>query len=173
MGGRRANYFKAGYTEALSDDTIDALVRAQRSTLSLMSEIHIHHLAGAVARVPDDATAFGERAAPYLINIIGRWVDAASDAAQVDWARDLATAIEPATTGRSYVNFMSVGDDPIQPPTVRPSTSDSPDSRKPGIPSNFFHLNQNIRPAASVLSCSRTGLWGPRPSALRHPPVDS
>ena len=46
------NYFKAGYTEALSDDTIDALVRAQRSTLSPMSEIHIHHLAGAVAASP-------------------------------------------------------------------------------------------------------------------------
>ena len=83
----RAQLLQGGLHRGLSDDTIDTLVRVQGPSISPSSEIHIQHLAGAVARVPDDATAFGERAAPYLMNIVARWTDAASDAAQIDWAQ--------------------------------------------------------------------------------------
>ena len=54
------NYFKSGYLAGLSDDAIDTLVRFHGPRSHRASEIHIQHLGGAVARVPDDATAFGE-----------------------------------------------------------------------------------------------------------------
>ena len=117
-----------------------------------MSEIHLHHVGGAVARVPADATAYGERAAPYLVNIIARWADAATDTAQIDWARGLYSAIEPATTGGSYVNFMSVGDDRIEATYGAAKFERLSRLKDAWDPENLFHLNQNIRPAATVRS---------------------
>jgi FAD/FMN-containing dehydrogenase len=146
------NFFKAGYTPALADDTIDALVRAHQSTISPMSEIHVQHVGGAIARVAEDATAFGERAAPYLINIIARWADGSTDAAQIGWASDLYSAIEPATTGGSYVNFMSVGDDRVAATYGEAKYERLARLKETWDPSNLFRLNQNIQPAASVLT---------------------
>ena len=146
------NFFKAGYLNAVSDETIESMVKAHGSTISPMSEIHLHHVGGAVARVPADATAYGERAAPYLTNIIARWADAATDTAQIDWARGLYSAIEPATTGGSYVNFMSVGDDRIEATYGAAKFERLSRLKDAWDPGNLFHLNQNIRPAATVRS---------------------
>jgi hypothetical protein len=142
------NYFKSGYLTGLDDGAVDVLTRFHQSTRSPMSEIHIQHVGGAVARVPDDATAYGHRDAPYLINIVARWAGAAEDdAAQIGWAQDLYTAVEPFTTGGAYVNFLSAGDE-----RVRAAYGDARYDRLTRLkgvwdPTNFWRLNQNIPPA--------------------------
>jgi FAD/FMN-containing dehydrogenase len=141
------NYFKAGYLAGLSDEAIDTLVRFHGPSISPSSEIHIQHLGGAVARVPDGATAFGGRGAPYLMNIVARWTDPGTDDAQIAWARDLYAATEPFTTGGTYVNFLSEGDD-------RVAAAYGPDNlerlarlKEVWDPTNAFRLNQNVKPA--------------------------
>jgi FAD/FMN-containing dehydrogenase len=141
------NYFKAGYLAGLSDEAIDTLVRFHGTSISPSSEIHIQHLGGAVARVPDSATAFGGRGAPYLMNIVARWSDPGTDDAQIAWARDLYAAAEPFTTGGTYVNFLSEGDD-------RVAAAYGPDKlerlarlKEVWDPTNAFRLNQNVKPA--------------------------
>ncbi len=141
------NYFKSGYLAGLSDDAIDTLVRFHGPSTSPSSEIHIQHLGGAVARVPDSATAFGGRGAPYLMNIVARWSDPGTDDAQIAWARDLYAAAEPFTTGGTYVNFLSEGDD-------RVAAAYGPDKlerlarlKEVWDPTNAFRLNQNVKPA--------------------------
>ena len=141
------NYFKSGYLTGLSDDAIDVLVRFHGPSISKSSEIHIQHLGGAVARIPDDATAFGARGAPYLMNVVARWTDPTTDDAQIGWARDLYAAAEPFSTGGTYVNFLSAGDD-------RVAAAYGPDNyqrlarlKQTWDPTNVFRLNQNIRPA--------------------------
>ena len=141
------NYFKAGYLAGLSDEAIDTLVRFHGPSTSPSSEIHIHHLGGAVARVPDGATAFGGRGAPYLMNVVARWTDPGTDDAQIAWARDLYAAAEPFTTGGTYVNFLSEGDD-------RVAAAYGPDKlerlarlKEAWDPTNAFRLNQNVKPA--------------------------
>jgi hypothetical protein len=142
------NYFKSGYLAGLDDDAIDVLARFHQSTLSPMSEIHIEHVGGAVARVPDDATAYAHRDAPHLINIVARWAGPAEDdAAQIGWAQDLYAAVEPFTTGGAYVNFLSAGDE-----RVRAAYGDANYDRLARLksvwdPTNFWRLNQNIPPA--------------------------
>src|SRR5919108_465011 len=64
------SYFKAGWMGGLDDAAIDTLVRHHRTVTSPKSEIHIQHLGGAIARVPADATAFGDRNAPFVLNVI-------------------------------------------------------------------------------------------------------
>ena len=141
------NYFKAGYLAGLSDEAIDTLVRFHGPSTSPNSEIHIQHLGGAVGRVPDGATAFGGRGAPYLMNVVARWTDPGTDDAQIAWARDLYAAAEPFTTGGTYVNFLSEGDD-------RVAAAYGPDKlehlarlKEVWDPTNTFRLNQNVKPA--------------------------
>ena len=141
------NYFKAGYLAGLSDEAIETLVRFHGPSTSPSSEIHVQHLGGAVARVPDGATAFSGRGAPYLMNVVARWTDPGTDDAQIAWARDLYAAAEPFTTGGTYVNFLSEGDD-------RVAAAYGPDKlerlarlKEVWDPTNAFRLNQNVKPA--------------------------
>ena len=144
------NYFKAGYLGGLSDEAIETLVRFHGPSISPSSEIHIHHLGGAVARVPDDATAFGQRGAPYLLNIVARWTDPGTDDAHIAWARDLYAAAEPFSTGGTYVNFLSAGDDRVAAAYGQDKYERLARLKETWDPTNVFRLNQNIRPAGSV-----------------------
>jgi FAD/FMN-containing dehydrogenase len=67
-----SNYFKAGYLEELSDASIATLVEQHKAVTSPMSELHLHHFGGAVGRVPDGDTAFGNRSAEFVVNVLGR-----------------------------------------------------------------------------------------------------
>jgi FAD/FMN-containing dehydrogenase len=142
------NYFKAGYLAGLSDEAIDTLVRFHGTSISPSSEIHIQHLGGAVARVPDDATAFGGRGAPYLMNVVARWTDPGTDDAQVAWARDLYAAAEPFTTGGTYVNFLSEGDDRVAAAYGPEKLERLARLKEAWDPTNAFRLNQNVKPAS-------------------------
>ena len=63
-------YMKAGYMRDLDDHAIETLVRYHQDATSPASEIHVHHFGGAVARVGDEETAYGERQAPFVLNMI-------------------------------------------------------------------------------------------------------
>ena len=141
------NYFKSGYLGGLSDEAIDTLVRFHGPSISPSSEIHVHHLGGAVARVPDDATAFGDRAAPYLLNVVARWTDPSTDDAQIAWARDLYAAAEPFLTGGTYVNFLSASDDRVAAAYGRDKYERLARLKETWDPTNAFRLNQNVKPA--------------------------
>jgi FAD/FMN-containing dehydrogenase len=144
------NHFKAGYLGGLSDEAIDTLVRFHGPSMSASSAIHIHHLGGAVARVPADATGFGERGAPYLLNIVARWTDPGTDAAQIAWARDLYAAAEPFSTGGTYVNFLSAGDDRVAAAYGLDNYERLARLKETWDPTNVFRLNQNVRPTGLV-----------------------
>ena len=100
------------------------MVRYHEDISSPKSEIHVHHFGGAVARVPADATAFGDRSAPFLLNMIastftGRWLRRG----RAVGAR-LHEALAPSLTGGTYVNFLTdEGEDGCAPPTARTSSS--------------------------------------------------
>jgi len=140
------NYWKAGYTSTLSPDVIDKLVDNFARAASPMSQVLIHQIGGAVARVDEQATAFANRTSPYLINVVGMWQRPDDDAANIDWTRKFWGAIEHAATGK-YVNY--VGDDaseriesiyPLQ--TLKRLMA----AKAKWDPDNFFRANHNIRP---------------------------
>src|SRR5262245_37883769 len=81
-------YWERGdYLAGLSDEAIDALVAGARGVSSNRSEILIFPMDGAVARVPAEATAFGDRTAPWAVWIASQWTDPAEDATHRDWTR--------------------------------------------------------------------------------------
>jgi FAD/FMN-containing dehydrogenase len=60
---------------------------------------------GAVARVPNDATAFAHRAALFYISIISLWVHDYEAPANLTWIDGFAAAMRPYLTGEVYQNY--------------------------------------------------------------------
>jgi FAD/FMN-containing dehydrogenase len=141
------NYMRSAYVDELNDEAVAATVERHRAVPSPSSEIHFHHFGGAVARVGDDESAFGNRSAEYVLNVIARTPDAEGFESSVAWARGTAEALAPVSRAGAYVNFMGdAGDE-----RLRESYGDAKYERLVALkrqydPDNMFRLNQNITP---------------------------
>jgi hypothetical protein len=144
--GRRS-YWKAGYLKGLTDEAIEAAVSVAAKVPSPFSLAEIVLWGGAVASVGNDETAFGNRQAPFLFNIVSMWEDGSDDDANIGWAREYFAALEPHADDGVYVNFLSEEGDA----RVRAAYGDEKYARLASLkakydPDNFFRLNQNINP---------------------------
>jgi len=97
--------------------------------------------------VAADATAFGQRDAPFLLNVIARTPTADGYDAAVEWGRELHDSLDPVLTGGAFVNFLSAEGEE----RVRAAYGDK-FGRLVALkdaydPTNLFRLNQNIAPA--------------------------
>jgi FAD/FMN-containing dehydrogenase len=142
------NYWKSHDFLELSDGLIDVLLAAAGRLPDPQTELAFAQLGGAVGRVKNDVTAYSHREANYLINVHGRWGEPANDGKVVAWARDLFKACAPFATGAVYVNFLTQDEEE----RVRNAYGANFDRltaiKKKYDPSNFFRMNQNIRPGA-------------------------
>jgi FAD/FMN-containing dehydrogenase len=145
----RHYYWKAHKLGPLTDEIIDVVVDHAARVTSPLSAVPIFSLGGAMARVPEDTTAFPYRDASHDINIVASWrPEEAGDAARhMEWARGFFRALEPYSRG-VYVNFTS--DDAND--RVRAAYSGQQWARLTALkskydPTNFFRMNANIQPA--------------------------
>lgn len=145
--GLRA-YWKSEYLADLTDDAIETFIACASGMPSPMTQIHIQHLEGAIARVGARETAYTQRSARFVTNIVSLWPDPAEDAAQIDWTRRSWEALRPYGTGGVYVNFMGdEGDERIRAAYGADAWTRLSALKKVWDPENFFRLNQNIKPA--------------------------
>jgi FAD binding domain/Berberine and berberine like len=140
------NYFTGLFLSGLPDAAIEILAEAHRTRPSPFHEIHLHQMGGAAARVGKDASAFGNREAPFLLNIICRWLEPGRDERHFAWARGLRDAMKPFATGGTYVNFLGVGDTGVRDAYDAERLARLVDLKRRWDPTNAFHLNQNIAP---------------------------
>lgn len=143
--GRRY-YSKSAYFNSLDDNTIETLVSSLDSNPSVDNEIELAFLGGAAARVRAEETAFGDRSAPFIMNLLGNWQHAADDAANIAWIRGVFDKVRPATTPGVYVNFMSGDEQYRVPEAYRTRWERLVEVKSKYDPHNFFRLNQNIVP---------------------------
>jgi hypothetical protein len=143
--GRRY-YTKSGYFRNLDDGTIDRLLEGLTAIPSPETQIELTYLGGAAGQVAADETAFGDRSAPFITNMLANWADAADDALHISWIRSLFQKLRPAMTPGVYVNFMS-GDEQDRVPEAYQQRWERMVSLKTHYdPCNFFRLNQNVPP---------------------------
>jgi hypothetical protein len=143
------SYTRSGYLADLSDGAIDVVLEHGTTMLSPLSQLHLHQLGGAVARVGEQDTAFGNRRAAYAYNVASMWTDPAQDEVHEEANRAFASALTPFAGGGVYVNFL--GDEGSA--RVRAAYGDATFERLAALkrrfdPENLFRLNQNIPPAA-------------------------
>ena len=143
--GRRY-YTKSGYFAALNDSTIDRLVEAVATIPSSETQIELAYLGGAAGLVAADETAFGDRSAPFILNLLANWADPTADAGNIAWVRSLFGKLRPAMKPGVYVNFMSGDEQDRVPEAYRERWDRMVAVKTQYDPQNFFRLNQNVRP---------------------------
>lgn len=142
------NYFRSAFFTDLGATTVDALVTSYSRAPNAISELHIHHLGGAMGRVPADATAFGTRDRDYILNVVARTPDAAGFDGVVQWARSASAALGPDAA--SYVNFTGEASNERVRASYPPATYARLTAVKDRYdPTNLFRLNQNIPPSVA------------------------
>jgi hypothetical protein len=104
-------------------------------------------LGGALGRVDPEATAIGDRAAPFLLEILANWEEPEDTERNVAWARDFFAAMERYGAGKTNLNFPGLGEDPQ---FVRAAFGRNYGRlaalKQKYDPANLFRLNQNIDP---------------------------
>jgi FAD/FMN-containing dehydrogenase len=141
------NYWTADFYDALPDEALTELISRATKPVSPMTQIIIVPGGGAIARVDEDATAFGQRTAPWNIHYLSMWPDPADTETNIAYTRDLAGAMKQWSTGRVYLNF--IGDEGAG----RVEAAFGPDKyarlrelKDEWDPTNLFRHNQNIPP---------------------------
>lgn len=141
------HYWKAGFVHEFSDDAIEAIVDFFTGDVpGFFGAIAIEHLGGAVGRVGAQDTAFSHRDAQHSLLVVRMWEDPADSEANIGWARRCYRAAEPYLKEGVYVNYL--GDEGDS--RVRAAYGANYDRlaaiKQKYDPTNFFHLNQNVKP---------------------------
>jgi len=140
-------YLKNQFMNELSDEAIDVLLSFAESAPSPFTQTTFQHYRGAIARQPDDASAYSHRNAKFVFFTIAEWLNATDDASNIDWARRFGEAMRPFSSGM-YVNFMGVDEDDKARGAYSPETYRRLAEIKARYdPENLFRMNHNIKPA--------------------------
>jgi FAD/FMN-containing dehydrogenase len=140
-------YWKGDFVRELPAQAIDLHLEHARRAPSDLSVTHLYPIDGAVHEVGPGETAWNCRDATWSMVITAVDPDPAKAGALKTWAREYWEALHPYNLGGAYINFMmEEGDE-----RIRATYGDNYDRlasiKKKYDPTNFFRVNQNIKPA--------------------------
>jgi FAD/FMN-containing dehydrogenase len=144
--GELLHYWKAIYLDRFTDEAISAIVDGCSVRPSPRSLLAVHALGGAMGRVGNKDTPVGNRSAPFLLEVIGSWGEAALTEPNVVWVRHVFETMQSFSSGQINPNFSGAGEDNER--FVRAAFGDHYQRlvqvKKAYDPTNMFRLNQNI-----------------------------
>ena len=125
------------------------LAHLETSTAAIVA-VQLRVLGGAMARVPDEATAFGHRRAKLMVNISAVDGRVEARAEHETWAAGLAEALSGGVTTPAYVGFIGdEGEDGVRRAYPPATLKRLAEVKRRYDPDNLFRLNLNIAPAIS------------------------
>jgi FAD/FMN-containing dehydrogenase len=136
--------------DALAPAAADAILEHLETVTAPMAAAQVRVLGGAMARVPDDATAFGYRRAKMMVNIAVMYGNPEEGPEHDAWSNSLTAALSSNGASAAYVGFM--GDEGEQgvrrayPPATLERLAEV---KRRYDPDNLFRLNLNVLPAAT------------------------
>jgi FAD/FMN-containing dehydrogenase len=147
-GGRY--YWKTATVPALDEQTIDTIVDVGASRSAPATISAIWQMGGAVSRVAPDATAYGSREAPWLLDCDSAWTDPAEDEAHIRFTRQAWERMSSHASGGMYLHYGSL--EPQE--QIRRAYGDNYDRlveiKRRWDPMNLFRRNQNIVPGPAA-----------------------
>jgi FAD/FMN-containing dehydrogenase len=140
-------YWRADFHKELSDASIPVHQKYAERIPTGLSLTHLYPINGAVHRVGGADTAFRYRDCLVAGVTVGIDPDPKNQETITMWTKEYFDALHPYSAGGAYVNFMmEEGQE-----RVRASFGENYDRlaaiKKQYDPTNFFRVNQNIRPA--------------------------
>jgi FAD/FMN-containing dehydrogenase len=141
-------YWKSEYVTEIADDAIETLVAFAANMTSPYSRLAVFQLGGAIKRYDEQAMAVSHRNAEYIIAINTGWADPQDTERQIEWTRDVWTAIRPFSSGGVYVNFLSAddGEDRVRAAYGAAKFERLVQLKTKYDPQNLFQMNKNIKP---------------------------
>jgi FAD/FMN-containing dehydrogenase len=143
-------YWKSLYLNALGDAAIGEIINLAASRPTPQSLIGLWHHGGAMARTRADETAFGSRAAPFLVSFDTTWINPQDTERAIAWTRDAWSAMHRFSDGGLYLNFPGFGEE--KEALVRAGYGANYDRlvelKTKYDPDNLFRMNLNIAPRA-------------------------
>jgi len=135
------------FMESVDQSVAETILERLGATDAFMRVAQIRALGGAMARVPEDATAFAHRKSRLMTNLAAVFMEPEAREGYEAWVDDFAATLRQSDQGM-YVNFLSdQGSDGVR-AAYPGSTWDRLSAIKSKYdPTNLFRLNQNIPPA--------------------------
>ncbi|HEX3353154.1 MAG TPA: FAD-binding oxidoreductase [Terriglobales bacterium] len=141
-------YWRADNFTGLSDAAIAKLVEHGSKLPTMLSTIHLYPVNGAAQRANKNDTAYSFREALFAEVIVGVDPDPANAGKITEWCKHYYDALHPYSAGGAYINFMmDEGQERVQ-ASFRDNYGRLAAIKKKYDPTNFFCVNQNIKPAA-------------------------
>jgi hypothetical protein len=146
--GELQNYWKSIYLDNINDEVIDAVIEIFENRPAQLCPFVMHDLRGASSRVAADATAFGDRSAPFLFELNSSWTDLSQSESNIAWTRQKWDELRQFSSGGLYLNFAGLGmeDQAIVRETYGANYDRLVEIKNKYDPANLFRLNQNIVP---------------------------
>jgi hypothetical protein len=142
------SYWKCIYLDDLTEEVRQKIISRVNESPSPQSLLSIRYLDGAISRVPEQATAFGDRSARFLLSIDTMWTDPASNESNKQWTRDFWQEMRQFSDGQVYFNFNSdmSGSSNLLKESYGRNYDRLVDVKTKYDPDNFFRMNVNIQP---------------------------
>lgn len=147
----RLYYHKGHMIRNLTEAAIETLIAYGRAMPTPLCSIYFQHLHGAASRVSGGDMAFPHRYDHYNLGIHPATVNPADSEKMTHWARECWQAMQPFVERAVYVNLL---EDALEEGEHRVREAYGPNYERLAKlknkydPTNFFRLNQNIRPEA-------------------------
>jgi FAD/FMN-containing dehydrogenase len=138
---------KTRFTERLDEQAIETILDRVQSSTAMMAVAQIRALGGAMARVPDDATAFAHRGSRLMVTVANVFERVEDTPTHEAWVDELARALRLDGQG-AYVNFLGEeGEDGVRAAYPDPTWKRLRSVKRRYDPDNLFRRNQNVPPA--------------------------
>jgi FAD/FMN-containing dehydrogenase len=137
------NFFADSLEPAAAEEMLEQLPKSTAP----MRAVQLRVLGGALARVPNDATAFAHRDRGLFVNVAAMYMNASEKDTHDAWVNGLANSLGKDGAG-GYVGFLGEEDEATIRAAYPGATWDRlRELKRRYDPENLFRLNHNIPPA--------------------------
>ena len=123
----------------------ETILEHLETATAAFAAVQLRVLGGAMARVPDEATAFGHRSAKLLVNIAAMHERPEERPEHESWASSLADALSDGAPAGAYAGFVGdEGDEGLRRAYPPATLERLAQVKRRYDPDNLFRLNLNV-----------------------------
>lgn len=145
--GELYHYWKSLYVNEINDEVITIINDTVQDRPASSILFDIWAMGGAISHIAAEATAMGDRSAPWTFVFNTTWSDPALEEACIEWTRDFYDELQPYSPGGSYLNFPGfMEEEGLVEKAYGRNYARLAAIKAKYDPDNLFRLNQNIKP---------------------------
>lgn len=146
--GTLNSYWKSLYVKDIDENLMRLIINKVNDSPSGQCLLSIRNLQGALSKVAENATAFGDRSSRFLVSIDTMWTDDTLNDRCIQWTKQFFTELQQYSNGQVYFNFNSdmSGSKDLAEDSFGSNYQRLIDIKTKYDPDNFFRMNANIEP---------------------------